>query len=212
LLKRTGPIPDTVRGYDPDVFVYPTDLERAKELLTAGGFAEGDVFEYMFDSNDERDTTVAQLFQANLQQIGFDLDLLAVDIATLENTIFGDAEAEDRPHMMSWGWWPDYNDPWNQLAPNFNEDAIGDGGGNGGFWVNARYKEIMAEAETFSDPARLDELMLEAQNIVTEQDPPAIYFGQVIRYTVLGSDIVGFVPNPVYLDGFNFYSMSRASE
>ena len=27
----------------------------------------------------------------------------------------------------------------------------------------------------------------------------------------LGKDIQGFVPNPLYLDSFNFYGMSRAS-
>jgi peptide/nickel transport system substrate-binding protein len=46
---------------------------------------------------------------------------------------------------------------------------------------------------------------------LTEQDPPVIYYGQVIRYTVLGKDIQGFVPNPLYLDSYNFYGMSRGS-
>jgi peptide/nickel transport system substrate-binding protein len=69
----------------------------------------------------------------------------------------------------------------------------------------------MGEAEHYTDEARLDELMKEAQNILTEQDPPVIYYGQVIRYTVLGKDIQGFVPNPLYLDSFNFYGMSRGT-
>jgi peptide/nickel transport system substrate-binding protein len=110
-----------------------------------------------------------------------------------------------------WGWWPDYNDPWNQLWPNFTEANAGGGGSNAGFWVNERFEEIMAEAEHFESEEQLDELMKEAQNILTEQDPPVIYYGQVVRYTVLGKDIEGFVPNPLYLDSFNFYGMSRAS-
>ena len=69
----------------------------------------------------------------------------------------------------------------------------------------------MAEAEHFESEEQLDELMKEAQNILTEQDPPAIYYGQVVRFTVLGEDIQGFVPNPLYLDSFNVYGMSRAS-
>ena len=120
--------------------------------------------------------------------------------------------AEERPHFIGgWGWWPDYNDPWNQLAPNFLEANIGNGGSNAGFWVNPRFEEIMGEAEHYTDEARLVELMKEAQNILTEQDPPVIYYGQVIRYTVLRKDIQGFVPNPLYLDSFNFYGMSRGS-
>src|SRR5829696_7833882 len=44
LMKRNGPIADNVRGYDPDVFLYQTDLDKAKELILSGGFKEGDVF------------------------------------------------------------------------------------------------------------------------------------------------------------------------
>jgi peptide/nickel transport system substrate-binding protein len=155
---------------------------------------------------------IAQLFQANLQQMGFDLELTSVDYATLESTVFGDAPPEERPHMIGgWGWWPDYNDPWNQLWPNFTEANIGGGGSNAGAWVNPRFEEIMAEAEHFESEEQLDELMKEAQNILTEQDPPVIYYGQVVRYTVIGKDIQGFVPNPLYLDSFNFYGMSRAT-
>jgi peptide/nickel transport system substrate-binding protein len=212
LMKRSGPIADSVRGYDPDVFLYQTDLDKAKELILAGGFKEGDVFEYMVDSTLESEQVIAQLFQANLQQMGFDLELVSVEYATLEATVFGDAPPEERPHMIAgWGWWPDYNDPWNQLWPNFTEANVGGGGSNAGGWVNERFEEIMAEAEHFENEEQLDELMKEAQNILTEQDPPVIYYGQVVRYTVLGADIQGFVPNPLYLDSFNIYGMSRAT-
>lgn len=212
LLQRSGPIPDSVRGYDPNVFLYQTDLARAKALILAGGFNEGDTFEFMTDANLERAQTVAQLFQADVQSIGFNLDIISVDYATIESTIYGDAPVEERPHFISpWGWWPDYNDPWNQLWPNFTEANLGGGGANGGYWMNPRFEEIVAEAENYESEERLTELMIEAQSILTELDPPAIYYGQIVRYTVLGADIQGYVPNPLYLDSFNTYEMSRAS-
>lgn len=212
LIQRSGPIPDNVKGFDPDVFIYETDLEKARELILSGGFQEGDTFEYMFDSTLAYEQTIAELFQANVAAMGFNLELIPVDIATLNSIAFGDAPPEDRPHFLaSWGWWPDYNDPWNQLAPNFMAEQIGDGGSNVGGYENARFEEIMAEAEHYESEEQLAELMKEAQNILTELDPPAIYLGQVIRYTVLGDDIEGFVPNPLYLDSFNFYDMSRAA-
>lgn len=209
LLTRTGPLADSVLGHDPDMFHYETDLERAKELIISGGFAEGDTFEMMFDANDPRDTVVGQLFQASLQQIGFNLELTAVDFSTVENVIFGELTAEERPHFIPWGWWPDYNDPWNQLAPNFLESAIGSGGSNAGFWVNERFEEIMALAEVSESAEELIELMKEAQQILVELDPPAISIGQSERYTVLRSDVQGFTPNPLYLEYYNFYQLSR---
>ena len=63
------------------------------------------------------------------------------------------------------------------LAPNFLEASTGEGGANAGYWVNARFEEIMAEAEHYTDEEQLATLMKEAQNILTEQDPPAIYYG-----------------------------------
>ena len=44
----------------------------------------------------------------------------------------------------------------------------------------------MAEAEHFESEEQLDELMKEAQNILTEQDPPVIYYGQRGRLHRLG--------------------------
>ncbi len=209
-IERTGPIAKNVRGYDPDVFIYETDLERAKELILSGGIQEGETFEYMVDANEETKMTVAQLFQANVQAMGFNLELIAVDYATIESTVYGDLPAEERPHFIGgWGWWPDYNDPWNQLWPNFTEANVGNGGSNGGAWINARFEEIMAAAEHFESAEQLDELMKEAQNILTEQDPPAIYYGQRVMYTVLGKDIRGFVSNPLYLQAYNMYAMYR---
>ena len=212
LLTRSGPIAESVRGHDPDVFLYQTDLAKAKELLLSAGLKEGDTVEYMVDSGEEVDNAVAQLFQANLAEIGFNLEITAVDGATIEGIVFSDSPAEERPHFIGgWEWWPDYNDPWNQLAPNFLESASGGGGSNGGYWVNQRFEEIMAEAETYTDEARLAELMKEAQNILTEQDPPCIYLGQAKLYTILGKDIQGFVANPLYIESYPFYEMSRSA-
>ena len=133
LLTRTSPIPDTVRGYDPEGFVYQTDLTKAKELILSGGFAEGDSFEYMLESEDEVEAVVAQLFQANVTEMGFQLELTEVDSAALNQLSYGDAPAEERPHFFGgWSWWPDYNDPWNMLAPNFLEALTGEGGANAG--------------------------------------------------------------------------------
>lgn len=211
-LIRTGPIPTTVNGYDPDVFLYQTDLDKAKQLLTTGGVNEGDSLEFMIVAESEIDKTIAQLFQASLGQIGINLEITQVDTATLNDIIFGDAPGEERPAIIgSWAWWPDYNDPWNQLAPNFLQESSGGGGSNSGYWVNARFEEIMTQARNYTDEALLAELMKEAQNILTEQDPAAIFYGERQYTTVLQNTIQGFVANPLYLDAYNFYQMSRTA-
>ncbi len=212
LMKRSGPIASSVRGSDPDVFLYQTDLVAAKQRILEGGFQEGDRFQYLYASGSETDRAVAQLFQANVAEMGFELELEEVDGGSLETLVFGDVPAEERPHFIGgWEWWPDYNDPWNQLAPNFLEESIGSGGSNGGYWVNPRFEELMAEAAQYTDEAQLRALMTEAQAILTEQDPPCIYVGETQLYTILKNDIDGFVANPLYLEAYPFYAMSRAA-
>lgn len=211
LLVRSGPIPSTVKGADPDVFIYQTDLDRAKQLILSAGFKEGDSFEYLYSSGDALTKSVAELFQANVAKMGFDLKLSEVALADEEDLVYGDSPAEERPEFVGdWAWWPDFNDPRNQLAPNFTKEQIGNGGSNGGYWENDRFEEIMAEAKHYKDEAQLETLMKEAQNILTEKDPPAIYYGEVKYYTILRNDIQGFVANPLYLDAYNFYQMSRS--
>lgn len=211
LLQRTGPIPDSIVGFDPNVFLYQTDLVKAKELILSGGFSEGDTFDYYVASDDQVENTVAQLFQANVQEMGFNLEISAVDSATIEGIVFGDSPAEERPMFIGgWEWWPDYNDSYNMLAPNFTIAAAGGGGDNGGWYQNDRLEELLTEAKDVTDTTRLTELMVEAQNILTEQDPPVIYLGQVTMYTVLGAGIQGFVANPLYLETYLPYYLSRA--
>ena len=208
-IKRSGPIPSTVIGYDPDVFLYETDLEKAKELILSAGFKEGDTFDYMFQSGDEVERVISQLFQANVNAMGFVLELVEVDRSALVDLVYGDSPAEERPMFVGgWGWWPDYNDPVNQREPNF---LTKDGAGisNGGWWVNERFSELMALSGTYTNEAELIEWMKEIQNIITEQDPPAIYYGELQWYTVLRNDIMGFVPNPLYLGSYNLIDMYR---
>jgi peptide/nickel transport system substrate-binding protein len=211
LLKRSGPIPDTVKDADPNVFLYQTDLDKAKSLILSGGFKEGDEFDYNFTSGDEVERVVAQLFQANVQKMGFKLTVTEIDGAAYNDLIYGDAPTEEKPTFMgAWAWWPDYNDPWNQLYPNFTKAAIGSGLSNGGGYVNDRFEEIMGQAEHYTDENTLTDLMKEAQNILTELDPPAIYYGEVQYYTILGKDIQGFYANPLYLEAYPLHAMSRA--
>jgi ABC-type transport system substrate-binding protein len=191
-----------VRGYDPDIFLYQTDLAKAKELLQAAGINEGDSFEYVLESGNAVEDVVAQLFQANLQSIGITLEILSIDPSTVSDMVYSDADPEILPHFFGGrGWWPDYNDPYNQLYPSFVEASIG--GGNASRWVNPRFEELMAQAAVYTEEDELVTLMKEAQNILTEQDPPAIYYGQQLWYTVLRKDIEGFGWNPLYLSSYH---------
>jgi peptide/nickel transport system substrate-binding protein len=207
----TGPLATTVRGYDPNVFIYTTDLDKAKELLTGAGFEEGYTFDYAINAGEAIERSVAELYQANLAEIGYTLDIQELDRATFVDLAYGDSAGEDRPFFFGgWGWWPDYNDAWNQLVPSFGSPEQG-GFANAGLWQNERFWQILDDTANFTDEAEYDKLMAEAQNIAMEVDPPAIFYGELQWTVVLRSNIVGFDWNPIYLSAYPFGQMSRTS-
>ena len=72
-------------------------------------------------------------------------------------------------------------------------------------------EEILRLTANYTDENEYNALMKEAQQILTELDPPAIYYGEYLWTTVLRADITGFTFNPLYLSAYPFYKMSRTS-
>ncbi|HET7035291.1 MAG TPA: ABC transporter substrate-binding protein [Thermomicrobiaceae bacterium] len=207
--KEQGPIADTVIGFDSSIPVYKTDLDKAKQILQQAGVKSSDEFTYMYASGDASDASLAQLFQANLQQIGVKLTLQQVDRSALISLNYGDSPPEQRPHFTSSGWWPDYNDSWNQLYPNFHSDSVGSKGSNSSFYEN---KDFDAAMDQLKNAKTLDDIKQgtgKVVKILMWDDPAAIFYAQIIRAMNLRSDIKGFVPNGIYINSYNFNEMWR---
>lgn len=202
-----GPLTPMIRGYDPEVYVYETNLDEAKTLLDAA-FGGGETFSWLIAADNPASAAIAQLMKANLQTIGYDLDIQAIDRSAQIDLVYGVTEPTEKPDVVGdWTWFPDYNDAYNQIAPNFASD----GGSNIGFYANERIDEILATMSPGVDDEEYTTLATEAQAILTEQDPPAIFLGARKYYTVLNQSIRGFEPNPIYLEGYNLYDMFRES-
>jgi len=209
-IKRTGPIPSNVRGYNPALALPQTDLNKAKDLLAQGGLASGSKIDLIITSEEEIDKSSAQLFQANRAQSGYTLNITLVDTSTQNDIIFGDQTAADRPMIIgSWAWWPDYNDPWNQISPNFLKAAIGNGGANAGGYTDDKVESLMEQARDYTSDAQLTDVVTQAQQILVNDDPAAIFVGERQYFTILQADVTGYVPNPLYLDLFDIYPMSE---
>jgi peptide/nickel transport system substrate-binding protein len=152
---------------------------------------------------------VAELFQANLAQIGINLDIQQAERSGLYDMLYSDTPPEDRPHFVVWGWWPDYNDSWNQLYPNFHSESAGSAGSNAMFYDNPDFDSYLDQMELAESEEELVEATGNAVQILVWDDPGAIFYQQVIRATVLSADIRGFVPNGIYINAFNFHEMWR---
>jgi peptide/nickel transport system substrate-binding protein len=207
--KVQGPIADSVIGFDPDIPVYATDLDKAKSLLAEAGVKENDSFTFMYSSGDAPTAAMAQLFQANLATIGIDLKLEQVDRAAFLSLAYGDSPPEERPHFMTSSWWPDYNDSWSQLYPNFHSDSVGSNGSNSTYYQNKDADALMDQLEVAKTTDEIVDLTGKILQIMMWDDPAAIFYAQITKATVLAADIKGFVPNGIYINSYNFPEMSR---
>jgi peptide/nickel transport system substrate-binding protein len=208
--RAVGGVAELVAGFDPETFQYTTDLDKARELLAAAGVPEGTELVVTQESGDENVKALVQLFQQNLAQLGITLTIEEVDLSTFTGIMFGDMPVEERPNMMPWFWWPDYNDAYNHLYPQIACDQWGSAGTNGGYYCNERVQELFEANRDEPDPAKYQAALSEIQQIISRDDPPAIYYMQREWTTVLRKGIEGFVFNPINIGTYNFHAMSRA--
>jgi peptide/nickel transport system substrate-binding protein len=204
-----GPVPPELAGHDDSTFQYTTDLAQAKTLLEQAGVPEGTTLTMSLETGLEQPKAAAQLFQQNLAEIGIDLQIEEWDLSTYTGMIYGDAGPEERPNFMWWGWWPDYNDAWNHLDPQVSCDAQGSAGSNMGFYCNDRVQELLEESKNAVDETAYQTAISEMQQILSQDDPPAIYYVEPPWTVVFQNDINGVFINPISIGTYNFWAMSR---
>lgn len=112
---------------------------------------------------------------------------------------------------MWWGWWPDYNDAWNHLYPQISCEAQGSKGSNAGFYCNEQVEALLNKAKDAATLEEYQQAVSEIQQIISRDDPPALYYIQPTWTTILRADIQGFFFNPINIGTYNFWKLSRAS-
>ena len=205
--RAVGPLAELCRGFDPETFVYHTDLAKARALLQRAGVVEGTELQVLLPPGSPETSAVLELFQTNLAQVGLTLDIRPVDYATYVGMFAGDMPAEERPSLLPLFWQPDYNDAWNHLWPQVSCDAWQ--AGNGGHYCNQQVEVLLAQARDASDAALYQAALSRIQQIVTRDDPAAIYYAQPEWLTVLRHDVAGYTPDLVVGEIIDFYALHR---
>ena len=205
--KRSyGCLASTLLGYDPHVFKYQTDLTKARELLQKAGVKPGTTLTYAYT---DPDGPPGLLLLAQLQQLGITLKLQHLDSATFYSLLYNSQKPSQRPNLLAYGWWPDYNDPYDECSTLLasNQSPV-DGGNNVGYYHNAQVDALLAQMKTGS----LETVVRDAktlQDITSRVDPPCIWYAEPAEVTVFAANVKGFVFNPVELRTFYFYTMYR---
>lgn len=207
--RAYGPLASTLLGYDPHVFHYNTDLVKAKALLQKAGVQPGTTLTLLYITGYETERTAGLILQAQLAQIGLTVKLQGVDQATQGSIFFGSEPASKRPNLMVYGWWPDYNDPWDECVVMVDSASAGANGANGGFYHNKQVDALLAEMKTAS-PEVLVKDAHKLQDITSRVDPPAIWLDEPAQINVVAHNLRGYVFNPLDLQTYGFYPMYRS--
>jgi len=113
-----------------------------------------------------------------------------------------------RPNLLAYGWWPDYNDPFDECNTLLASDQAPPNGNNVGYYHNAQVDKLLAAMGTGSREVVLRDAKV-LQDITSRVDPPAIWYAEPAETTVLAANVHGFVFNPIELRTFYFYTMHR---
>lgn len=199
--QMRGPIPQGMWGHDEELMQYSHDAERAKELLEEAGVA-GETISYLYASNDPNWEPIGLTLQANLAQIGLNVEMEQYAYATMRDRL-------DRGEfdVAVGNWTPDFSDPY--MFMNYWFDSSRHGlSGNRSFYTNEKVDELIREAARISDQAEREALYREAQEIVVEEDA-YLYLFQRNYLLPMRANVEGYVYNPMLLDIYNIGTMSK---
>lgn len=186
--KLDTPLPPKVWGYNPNVEGYYYDPDKARALLAEAGYPDGFKISLWTNDNPLR-MQIAEMFQANLAEVGIDVDVQILPWATyLEDTALG------KHDMFILGWVTVTADADYGLYALFHSSMHGDPG-NRSFYTNSRVDELLDAGRREIDPEKRMALYHEAQELIVE-DAPWVFLIATSAVNGWRDYVEGFVPHP----------------
>jgi len=192
-------------GYDPDHFVYPYDLDKARELLTEAGYPDGGFeLELMWLDGFPDYPRIAEMYQSDLAKLGITLKIFGAPPATFLDRIAKPDTTPDlvlRPRAsgnpISYAWIEGWTS--KMFPPN---------GLNEGYYYNERFEELYNAAKLELDDAKRAEMVQEAAAIASEE-VPVIWIAAVNDVMCFTDSLSGFVHSPWYMYTYWPYNLYR---
>jgi peptide/nickel transport system substrate-binding protein len=198
-----GPVPVGMWGHGDSLFQYTTDLTKAKELMAQAGMANKkyDV-SYVYASGDETQRKCAELWKANLAQIGINLKIQSGPWQAIWDKAKSTPPAKAQG-VFSLYWWPDVTTPFSFLNAFHTEDPAVF---NFAYWSDPNYDKMIEQGNVESgvDRAKATQIFIDAQKGLIEQAPAVFPFDQQYSF-VVNKKFGGFVSNPSYAHVVFFY-------
>jgi peptide/nickel transport system substrate-binding protein len=180
-------IPIGIAGVDP-AKVEGRDLEKAKSLLAAAGYADGVTLDLYYASSPTREIVAAKL-QQDLADAG-----ITANLKPLEQSVYLSEMRAQKLPMAFGGWTPDY------LDVTMWTDYFGLGDRSIAFrmrFMNEEANKLATEIRTTADPAQREAATAKIQEVFMEEMPfTMLYQTQAVH--AFRNDLTGFKFHPVW--------------
>lgn len=168
-----GPLSPGISGYDTNrLRGYEYSITKAKEHLSKAGYeftAQGMIKQFpritLQINQSALTTAIAQVVQANLADIGIDLDLKSIPWSEHFQSI-----DKGESSFFSLGWVADYPDADNILYNNFHTSNIVSTY-NSSRYSNSKVDQLLDEARTIGDESTRLKLYRQVEAIVIDEAP-----------------------------------------
>ncbi|MDH1730621.1 ABC transporter substrate-binding protein [Pseudomonas chengduensis] len=195
-----APYPVTLWGHDETLQDWPHDPERARQLLTEAGHADGFALSIWTrpggGPTNPNPGIGAQMLQADLAAIGIRSDIRVFEWGELIK------RAKNGEHdLVFMGWAGDNGDPDNFLTPNLS-CAAAESGENQAGWCDKAFDALITQARREPEQSKRAALYRQALAIFHEQ-APWIALAHPKQFAALRKGVEGFVLSPM---GSNNYS------
>ncbi len=159
--------------YEPDVALYPYDPEQAAALLEEAGWTlnadgirekDGQTLSWTCTiiTGDQARRPEAELVQANLKEVGFDMQIAEAPLATIQE---GQRSGEIDMSLYNWTYGGGSGEP--DATNTLRSDARN----NWSNWQNERADELLDAGLVETDPEARKEIYSELQKLVAEEVP-----------------------------------------
>lgn len=192
LPAENGPIPKGMPGYSKDIIGFKFNREKAKELLKEAGYPEGRGLKLKLTiSNEETQKLIGEAVQAQLREIGIDVELDFMQGSTLRSAQVGGELAFWRAN-----WGADYFDPENFMALFYSKNKTPNGP-NYTHYSNPKVDSLYDLGLILTDFKQRVKVYHEMEKIIIEDAPWILLLYNEILY-LINKNISG-----MYIDGLN---------
>lgn len=188
--------------YPADIEQYDYNPEKARELLAELGVDPASLGTIILDTyyNDQLSADVMTVMQANLADIGINVDLMPLDGAAWSSRYY-----DQRDSQMSFIGGANGADP-NRAVQYFYSTSPG----NTYKYANPELDRLLDEGRQEMDPAARTAIYQEACRVLG-QDQPWIFLWQTVRYGIVSTRVANFLFTPA-AGGGSYYDQAELWE